>query len=274
MVIYIEYVLIDNIVMNYLIINFIEATLKNKIRKINKFISCLLGGLMTLLLPYFYTKSLLLFVYKIIVSFSMVIILKKYKSLKNFFTYYILFIAYTFLIGGIIFGIINMLQIDYTISGVMFYSFEFPIGIFVVLGLIGVVLGKKVITTLKKYLRESNLLYPIKLFANNLCVEGVGFYDSGNTLNVDGEFVSIISLDMFMRIYTDIPLEKILLRKIDNLRGIRYIDIKGLNSNGSFLSFLIDKMCVGSNEFKNVRVAVAIKNFNKFDCILNSNYIN
>lgn len=274
MIIYIEYVLMDNCVMNYLIIHFLEITLKYKIKKINKFLACFIGTILTLFLPYLYTNVILLFIYKILLSLFIVVLLKKYKSVKNFISYYLIFITYTFLLGGIIWGVINLFEIDYTISGIMFYSFEFPIGLFVLITLTGVYLCKYLISFLRKQLHKSSLLYPIKLFSNNECVEGVGFYDSGNTLEVDGEYVSIISLSLFSCLYSDISIEKILLRRIEGLKNIKYITINGLRDNGSYLSFILDKMIVGDKELKNIRVAVAIKNFNKFDCILNSNCIN
>lgn len=275
MVFYIEYVLLDNFIMDYVIINLIEITYKFQFKKINKMLSCVLGSLLALLLPYIYGKLLLLNIYRLFIAIFMVLLLRKYKNCKQFITYLILFFSYTFLLGGLSFGIISMLKIDYTLSGVMFYSFEFPISIFILLIYACIRCVKRLIKKTSKDIELSNYLCPITIYNNDKKVDGVGFYDSGNRLEVEGVGVSIITMSMFLKLYGNLPIEKVLLRDIDglNLKGAKYIDIEGLNKNGSYLSFFIDKMRIGNEDYNNVRVAVTLKNFDKFDCILNSNLV-
>lgn len=270
MVLYLEYVLLDNYIMDYLIINLIEKTYKYKIKKLNKIIACAGGSLLVLPLPYIYNNSIILLLYRILIATYMVLVLKRYKNLKQFFTYFILFVAYTFVVGGLIFGIINFFQIEYSMSGILFYSFEFPISIFILAFIFIYNLCKKILIKLNKEKQTSNYLYKLKIYANNNEVDCVGLYDSGNRIEVDGCGVNIISLDVFMKLYNQLKLEKLILKDISSLqlKNPKYININGLKNNGKYLSFIVDKILIEESSFSDVRVAISYKNFNKFDCIL------
>jgi len=272
MSLYLEYVILDNLIMDYLLIRLLEDTYKYKFKRFNVWIACVVGALTSLILPYFYDQIIFLNIFRISLAILIVLIVRKYKNFKQFITYLILFFSYTFLLGGLILGIIFMLQIDFTMSGVVIYSFEFPVSIFVLLVYLAVKVLKKIVVRFKKEINFSNYLLPVTLYLNDYTVKGVGLWDTGNNLEVNGQGVSIISSEMLLRLYKDFPIEKILLRDISSipLKDVKYIEVSGLNKNGTYLSFILDKMQVGENIFTDVRVAVALKNFNKFDCILSS----
>lgn len=272
MTLYIEYILLDNLIMDFVILKLIENTYKFKFKKLCKVMSCVAGTLSSFLLPYLYDQILILNIYRFSIAIIMVLLLRKYKNFKQYITYLILFITYTFLLGGVSFGIIAMLKIDYTMSGVLFYSFEFPVSVFVLLIYFVVSFINKILKKTSKDFSLSKYLYSIKLFSNNSFVECVAFYDSGNRLQINGKGVNIISVDIFLKLFKNISLNKLLLRDIRGLglRNAKYIEIEGLNKNGSYLSFCLEKMSVEGVEYKDVFIAVALKNFNKFDCILSS----
>ena len=52
-----------------------------------------------------------------------------------------------------------------------------------------------------------------------------------------------------------------------------YINISSLNKSERYLAFTIDKLIVEKDSFENVNVAVAIKNFEDFDCILSESFV-
>lgn len=275
MILYIEYVLLDNIVIDYILIKFLEITFKEKYKKLNKFFACSIGAFMTLLLPFIMGQKILLVLYKISTAIIFVLLLKKYKSFRKFITYLILFIAYTFLIGGACLGIISILGINYTMSGVLVYSFEFPISIFILIFAGVLFLLKKIILILKNQLKITNYLYDIKLIDGNNETSGIGFFDSGNNVKSDGQGVNIISLNLFMKLYKEISIEKIILKNIDvkNLKNVKYIHIGSLSKSQEYLSFTIDKLFINKKICENAVMAVALKNFDNFDCILHSDCV-
>ena len=280
MEIYIEYVILDNLVMNYIILRLIDVTIGVNVGRINKLLVCCLGTIFSIFLPYLYFNKFLLFGYRFCVSIILVLMIKKFKKIKNFLVYYCLFLAYTFLTGGACFGLINLLGIDYNSSNLIMNSFDFPMGVFALILLIVIKIIFKVVNLIKVKLGVSRYYYNITLIDGESVAKSIGFYDSGNNVVFQDNGVNIISINLFLKLYknidiTDIMLKNIMLKKneIESLRGISYINISGIGSNEKYLSFVIDNIIVNGCSYKSPRLAVAMKNFNNYDCILHKQYI-
>ena len=210
MELFIEYVLLDNLVMNFIIIRFIEFTFRVIITNSRKFLGLLVGSVLTIFMPYFLQFGLIVYLYKFITSVAIVLMLKRYCGFKHFIKYYIFFVAYTFLLGGIVLGVIGALDIDYSFNGVIIYDFEFPISIFVIVLSATIWLLKKMAIALKEQVRSANYLCNIVLIDGDTRVEATGFMDSGNKVERNGESVNIISLDLFMKLHREISIKKLL----------------------------------------------------------------
>ncbi len=275
MTLYLEYVILDNFVINIFLCNAIDLTFKRKFKSVNKIISSIIGTISAIFLPFLLKYNVLLILYKILTSLIMVLVLQKYKTYKQYFVNLIFLYFYTFLFGGMILGVLNLLGLKYTMSGILLYNFEFPISLIFLLFFVGYWLTKKIIKTLSKQLKFNNLIYDITLVDDDKKVKCVGFYDSGNGVSKDGQAVSIISIDTFIKLHSEYPFEKLLFRNLDHnkLKNASYISINTLSKSAKYLSFTIDKLIINRKEFNNAVVAVAIKNFENFDCILNSNLI-
>lgn len=275
MVLYIEYVIMDNLIMDYVLLGLLDFTFKEKFNKLNILCSSIIGTISAIFLPYLTNYGFLLTIYKILTVMLMVLVVKKYKTYKRYFLYLLIFVIYTFLFGGLAIAILNIFNIRYTINGLLLYSCEFPMSLFVVIfGMCGWLL-KKIVVCLNEQFKLNNCLYQIKLSDKGNTIECVGFYDTGNTINRDGRAVSIISLDMFLKLHKEYSIEKLIFRNIDDslLTNPSYIDIKSISSSTKYLTFTIDKMIINNCEHENVDIAVALKNFNNFDCIINSNFL-
>lgn len=275
MVLYIEYVLIDNIVVDWLLLKLLKFTFKENFSRKNMFLSCIIGTISALFLPFLVKFTGLIVVYKILTALLMILVLKKYKTYKKYFLYLLIFFLYTMLFGGIGIAILNVFNIPYTINGLILYNCEFPISILIIIFWLGSWLMKKVVRTLNDQMKLNNHTYSIKLIDRDEKIECVGFYDSGNTIDRDGNAVSIISMNTFLKLYKDYPVEKLLFRNIADgqLKDPRYIQIKAISSSSSYLSFVIDKLIVNDQEINNAVIAVAMQNFKNFDCILNSSIL-
>lgn len=275
MELYIEYVLMDNIIMNYIILKLLDITLGVKIRKVNKALVCGFGAIFSIFLPYLYFSKIILLGYRILVSITLVLLIKKFKKFKNYLTYYALFMAYTFLIGGVCYGVINLLGIEYTSTNLIMNSFEFPFGLLVLILMLAIKLICSVIKVIKKKLRSANYMYDITLIDSDRMVSTVGFFDTGNNVVFKDNGVNIISIGLFMELYKDIDLTEVMLKKnnIRNLKNINYIDISGIGSGEKYLSFEIDEMRVAGIKYLGARIAVAMKNFGDYDCILHRQFV-
>lgn len=275
MVFYIEFVVLDNIVMDYLIFYLMGFTCKYKFKKIRLFIACILGVLCAFFMPYLISLRWLLIMYKIVFSIVIVLSLRQYKKLKTFVFYLGIFWLYTFVLGGVILGMLNLFSINYSLNGVFMYNFELPISILLILAVVMVWLLKNVIKAIRVQLQTSNYMYKIKLIDGDNSVVATGFLDSGNNVQKGSSGVNIISFEVFQKLHKEISIDKIIMRKVDKncLKDLSYINISGLSGNDKFLSFTIDKMIIENKVFENVVVAVMLKEFENFDCILSNNYV-
>lgn len=275
MEIYIEYVLVDNMVMNYLIVKLINITTGRKRLTKTHWLTCVIGTIFAIFLPFLYFNKLLLFGYKIVVSIILVLLIKRYKKVKSFITYYLMFITYTFLLGGLCYGIINVLGIDYNANGLIIYSLDFPMGVLLIVLYLFIKILFASINLIKNRLNSLSWYYDAVLVDRDKRVETVGFLDTGNNIaNADGG-VNVISIDLFLKLYKDIDLCDIVLGKqnIDGLKNIDYISIAGIGKEDKCLTFVIDQMIVNGVKYDRPRLALAMRNFGDYGCILHKNFV-
>ena len=272
MTLYIEYVILDNMVVDYYILRLIGVASKQKFKWINILFACLIGTISAMCLPFVFRYKFLVVVYKIITALLMVLVIQKYTSFRKYFLNLGLLFFFTFVFAGVMIAVLNLLQIEYTISGVLLYNIEFPISVFLILFTVGFWLLKKVLSSLSRQLKFNNYTYNIKLIDNEKEVEGVGFFDSGIMICKDGQAVSIISSEMFFKLYSDYSVNKFLFKNIDHekLKDASFIKIKSLSKSSEYLTFRVDKFIIDDQAFDNALFAVSSGKFENFDCIINS----
>ena len=275
MELYIEYIIIDNSFIDYSIMGLIELTIGVKIKKINKLLVCCIGTGCAFILPYLYGCRVALVLFRLLTSIILVLLIKKYKSFKNFATYYLLFMTYTFLIGGAVLGVINMLGLQYRSSSIIMYSYELPLGVFGVILLLvirGVMCMCKLI---KRKLKSANSMYDVRFYNNGDCVDCLAFFDTGNNITCDSKGVIIISIETLLKLYKDVDISIVFgdNERNDIFKEKKYLSVSGVGKSEKYLSFVIDNMMIGKRNFKCPRIAVAMKNFQDFDCILHKDYV-
>lgn len=271
MEIYIEYLIVDNLVVDSFILKLIELTNGFKIAKKNKFLVMFFGVIIALVMPYFYSYQVFLWIYRLVTSIILVLMIKKYKKLNDFISYYILFITYTFLIGGLCYGLINLLNIKHSATTLLLYNFEFPIGIFGIIFYIGLCFLKFVINLIKNKLKVTELKYEILLENNGKKIRAIGFFDTGNSLTIDNKGIIIISINTFLRLCDDMDLKNF--EDLGMCKNSRYIEVKGIGGAEKCFSFEVDKVVINNVTYENFRVIVAKKNFKDFDCILHRDFV-
>lgn len=275
MTLYIEYVLLDNIVIDYLLIRLIANTFRERYSRIRIVLSLVVGVVGAIFLPFIIKYRVLSIIYRLLICTTMILLLKRYAGFVSYLKHFLAFIGFTFFLGGTILGVLNLFNIPYTISGIMYYTLELPMGIFVLFIMLGLLLIKKILLVISRSLKERNYIYETIIEDNGVAITTRGYVDSGNMININGEGVSVISCDTFLKLYGDISLLELLCGKVDScrLKGMSYIRIDGMSKGKDYLSFVVDKLKIGNNEYYNKRIAVARKNFGEFDCILSKDFI-
>ncbi len=281
MEIYIEYVLIDNLVINTLILLCVKNTLKLRSSWLRLILSSGLGTIVAVVLPLFNLSSWLLVLIKIGLGVSMVLILSKYLKLKEFIFSFLLFIGYTLLLVGASLATLLAFGTSLELLSQGGYDIAIPLGVILLIVSIYIYL----IIGVAKYLSRKKELEPfikdVKLFINDKILEFKAFMDSGNKLydTKTGLPVIILSIKSLEKYFSKDILENLVLEQGKNV-GFKNVHLISYNTiSGDIKKMVVfeaDKMVInsGQSEYTTNRfvVGVSYKVFNdaiNYDMLLN-----
>ncbi len=243
MVVYIEYVLLDNLVIDYFLLKAAFSISKTPYKKIRIFLSAVLGAVFALLYPLMQIHTVILTVIKILFGFLLVLISGTFKNAKEYYINSVLFILLTFLTGGAIIGAYSVLGID--------YSSEISIAVMVIPAFAVI---KSVTAVIKYIYRRKTVLseiYDCEISVGGSAVSLRGFFDTGNEL-FDGDSPVII---------VDKRISKRLLSDISSMMKIKYITLKTVSGEDKMLSVKSDKISINIgdriNVYSNITVCFA-----------------
>lgn len=283
MTIWIEYAIIDNLVINSLLLWFVFRTIKQAPPKWKILVSALVGTVAALIMPLLTYTGFIAFLIKLGIGASMVFIVQN-KGLARFLLFYLLFFVYTFAFGGALYGILFMFG---STAGALLYftnATSVPVGGLVLVGLV----AAKILSLCIKYL---NLRHSVNNYLRDIVIQNRGnkfhvtsYLDTGNRLvdPVSRAPVVIISLSLFLKMFPEITVTSIFLNKLAQA-GItdgRYIEFSTIESKDSkMFTFAPQKFEIVENKQKikacdNVRLGVSMRGFKdaiKYDALLNAN---
>lgn len=299
MTIWIEYAIIDNLVINSLLLWFVFRTIKQAPPWIKIFASAAFGTIAALIMPLLSYTGVVSFVIKLFVGAVMVFIVQN-KNLTRFILFYLLFFVYTFALGGALYGILFMF--DSTSESLLYFTNNsaIPIGVLFCAGLA----AWKLLSLCIKYL---NLRHSVNNYLRDIVihydrpigdrisesterryesekVRVTSYLDTGNRLvdPVSRAPVVIISLSLFLKMFPEIDATRVFLNKLTQV-GIndgRYISFSTVDSQTSkMFTFMPQKFEIVENKRKfkscdNVRLGVSMRGFKdaiKYDALLNAN---
>lgn len=114
MQIYIEYVIIDNLIFNYFLLALTGLKKGKPLCKKRVLLSSCIGTAVAIIFPLLKFKKFLLIVLKILLAFIMVYVAIPINSFKDYFLKTAKFLLITFSFGGAIFAIMSIFNIDYS----------------------------------------------------------------------------------------------------------------------------------------------------------------
>ena len=172
MTVYIEYVIIDNFVIDYMLLKLSLALVGKNVSRKRLVISSALGAMFALLMPMIKTNDIVLVIIKSLVGSVMVVVVSRYKSFNSYLATLAIFMLLTFCIGGAVIGIYNVLGINYS-SEVSIATMFLPC--YIVIRLV-----KGSIRAVRQRRQIESFSYRFKVYAFGRVEKGVGFMDSGN----------------------------------------------------------------------------------------------
>lgn len=265
MKIVVEYVFLENFLINLIILKTITLVSKEKGRLF--WLSALLGGALTVALPALRLSTLGAFLVQIGLSLLFLCISFKFKTFKKFVQLFLCYFVSAFIYGGAcyffegLFGTKSMLILLAVIT-LLYFVIRF--------------LAKKI--TRKNGIE--NFCYEVEIESSGQKGKWKAFLDSGNLLfdPLTQCPVTLINFKVFSSLYKDIGLEDILSKKTEKLKELKfahYIAFNTLNNKDKILVFQVDKLCVGKQVLEKQTVGLTLTNFNQAfgtDVILHNNF--
>ncbi|MBE5821645.1 MAG: hypothetical protein E7311_03530 [Clostridiales bacterium] len=272
MTIYLDIVLLENILMNILIIYFANYLSKKKSTMYKICISSIIGAVYYVILLLPETRFLNFYLYKIVLSLIMVFVGFKNKDIFDYISNIMFFYISSFIFGGAMYGIYYLVSNNSTIE---FY----PIKIAMLAVCITILAIKNITYYIHLNSKYSNLIYEIYIYIENRIKRLNVFLDTGNSLKdpITNKPIIVVNLESIKEIlpkeiYEIAKSEITDIQNIDNNRIhiIPYISLG--NQNGLMLGYRVDTVIIKNknNEIIKINSVILALNTTNLNCVKNS----
>ena len=194
MVVYVEYALIDNFVIDYFLLKFTFVLLGKRYSKRRIALCSVLGAGLSLATPYFESLSGFSLLIKVAVGMLIVLWANKFSSKKEYALCLLLFILLTFVSGG---------AVTFIYSFVFSDSTELSVGLVFIPCYIVIRLTVYVIQRAIRKKSASELNVDVEILVGEKSQKLVGFVDTGNGLYDEDKPVIIVKKSIGLRLIGD-----------------------------------------------------------------------
>lgn len=174
MAVYIEYVLLDNIIIDYLLLKYTFKLVRGKSGFWRLFLCACLGAAFAALMPLVPMPLWLSVPVKVLFSAGLVWAAGSYATKKSYLLSFAVFNLYTFLLGGSVTGIFNLLRLP--------LDREYSVGLVILAAYLLVKLMHKGVTVLYRRKNVYSYVSDCEITLNGQTVRAKGFLDTGNRL--------------------------------------------------------------------------------------------
>ncbi|MCL2771520.1 MAG: sigma-E processing peptidase SpoIIGA, partial [Firmicutes bacterium] len=260
MQIYIEYAILDNLIINTLLLFLTTKCLRQKRSWFLLIFSATIGTVCAIIFPLLNSHFILLLVLKFVLGFVMCFVAFKPQKFRTLASQFAVFLGLTLLLGGLIMGVFFLLGIPMEALLVSGYALAVPVSVFV---LCVALFGFGVIWLAKKLskhfsLNKKNIIAKIKYNGHELNLKS--FVDTGNLLKSGGKPVSMFSEEISKSL--SVPKDKIEIVSFSTLNGESFLEV-----------FEADSLEIFDGEktsrIEKPKLALTNINFKSFDLLLN-----
>lgn len=182
MEVYVDVLLAENIVMNYLIIWLVSKIIKEQTDRIKMFIASAVGALYALLLFFPGYKILYSIVMKVLLSFLIIIIAFTPSTFRGFIKQLSVFYLVSFVLGGAVLGLFYFTNTGTVLANGIFFIKGVPPIILLGSGLITLLFVKLCVIPIYNYLEKKSLLLDFSICIEEREIGVKGLLDTGNDL--------------------------------------------------------------------------------------------
>lgn len=266
MYIYAEYLLLENMVINYILLYLTRKFTKTEANNIRVLLASFIGAIYALVIFFPSLKFMTKFIIKISVSILIIIVAFNPLKLRKFIRLIATFYVMAFIFAGASLALFYLTDVEAYAGNGIFYIKDFPVKVLVLAVSISYILIKIVWGYIQSILTKSKIYMPIVVGLNDKKVEIIGLLDTGNLLRdpVTQTPVIIIQFSAIKALlpkevqsifekYKENDLEAISAIMIENMSNIRFrlIPYKSLGKeNGMLIGFKPDNVVVKDHEDK------------------------
>lgn len=220
--IYIDIVLLENLLMNYIILYATSIIAKSKVKILRIFISSLIGAIYAILIYITNIPILSNLWLKILLSITMVVISFNTKDIKTLLKQILLFYLTSFVFGGVSLSLIHFINPKNILSFKDINVEENTLKIIILGGIIGFFIVTIAFKMVKTKISKKDMFCNIKIRLNNKEIETIAMIDTGNLLKEPITDIPVIVVEHTL-LYDCMPkeilnnLEKILCGNLDDI---------------------------------------------------------
>ena len=216
MTIYVDVVLIENLIMNYIILLASGLILKVKIKHIRLIFGSLLGAIYSIVAYTGFLKIYSSFILKIILSVIIVYIAYNPQSVKNLSKELLFFYLTSFVFGGVAFALIYIVKPQDILMKNGLFLGTYPLKTVILAAIVAFVIIITAFTIIKSKLTKKNMICEIELKLNNKMIKTEALIDTGNMLKEPITNLPVVVIEHTL-LYECIPKE--ILNHLEDIIG-------------------------------------------------------
>ncbi|MEG0641994.1 MAG: sigma-E processing peptidase SpoIIGA [Clostridium sp.] len=272
--IYIDVLIFQNLAMNFFLLYLLSRLSRAKCKPIKMIIAAFVGSLYVFVLIFPQLHIFYSLVFKVLVSFVMILIAFSPKEIKKFIKLILMFYTEAFLLGGGIIGFFYLIYGDINMIESAFILNNISAGFIIVACLITTIFVKIGFDVFESYYKEEESKVELEIYINGKSCTLKGFIDTGNFL-VDKQGSKVI-ISNYNAIKDIIPIKA----SIDDLSYENIVDLFAQNDmtsrlriisytaigveNGTLTGIKTDMVIAKSKKKIKVNKGVTVALYNKY----------
>ena len=216
MTIYVDVVLMENLIMNYIILLATGLVLKLKIKHIRLLFGSLLGAIYSIVTYTGILKIYSSFILKIILSIIIVYIAYNPQTVKKLSKELLFFYLISFVFGGAAFALIYIVKPQDILMKNGLFLGTYPLKTIILATIIAFFIIVTAFTIIRKKLTKKDIIYKIEVKINNKLIQAEALIDTGNMLKEPITNLPVVVIEHTL-LYDCIPKE--ILNHLEDIIG-------------------------------------------------------
>ncbi len=216
MTIYIDVVLIENLIMNFIILLATGLILKEKIKNVRLLLASLLGAIYSVVSYMSILEIYASIILKIILSIVMIYIAFNPQTIKRMWKDILLFYLTSFVFGGVAFALIYIVKPQDILMRNGLFLGTYPLKTIILGAIIAFIIIMTAFTVVKSKITKKDMFCEVEIQLNGKKIETTAMIDTGNLLKEPITNTPVIVMEHTL-LYDCIPRD--ILNHLDELLG-------------------------------------------------------